>query len=47
MTVTINMGDKKVQSVTSVTGEEVNWAQNGADLTIKTDLEVFKLLLIK
>ena len=47
MSVTINMGDKKVQSVTSVTGEEVNWAQNGSSLTIKTNLEVFKLLLIK
>ena len=47
MTVTVDMGDKKVQSVTSATGEEVNWAQNGSSLTIKTDLEVFKLLLIK
>ncbi len=47
MNVTLNMGDKKVTKVTSVTGEEVNWVQNGADLTIKTDLEVFKLLVIE
>ena len=47
MTVTLNMGDKKVESVTSATGEAINWAQDGAKLTVKTDLEVCKLLLIK
>ena len=47
MTVTLNMGDKKVQKVTSATGEDVHWSQNGAILTVKTDLEVSKLLLIE
>ena len=47
MNVTLNMGDKKVESVTSATGEDVNWVQNGANLTIKTDLEVCKLLVIE
>ena len=47
MTVTLNMGEKKVQGVTSATGENINWAQNGSSLTITTDLEVSKLLLIE
>jgi len=47
MTVTLNVGDKKVQNVTSATGEHVNWTRNGSSLTVKTDLEVSKLLLIE
>ena len=47
MTVTINVGDKKVQSVTSATGEKINWVQDGASLTITTTLKLFQLLIIE
>lgn len=46
MSATIDVGERRVKSVRTVSGTDVNFAQDGSKLSIKLNLALFELLLI-
>ena len=45
--VSVNIGDRKIKSVSDITGGQMSWCLDGESLNVSTDLSVYKLIVVE